>query len=213
MVKTYQGSKRQGWIGQAEEAQVLKMAAAGDLEAREQVLRHYAHLVGFCVTAYHLVGGDREDLYQEGMIGLLKAVEVFRPDRNASFRTFAQVCIRRQILTAVKRASRKKHGPLNQYVSIYKPLEEDRTMLADILPAAKIREPESVLMYRETMGKVKQTILSELTELERKVLFLHMEGNDYGRIGSLLKKDPKSVDNALQRSKRKLARRIGGNYS
>lgn len=213
MKKTYGTNAKEAFYEGEEENRILQLAAAGDAQAQDMILRRYTHLVGFCTMAYHLVGADREDLHQEGMIGLLKAIEGFQPDKNATFKTFAQICIRRQILTAVKRASRKKHGPLNQYVSIYKPLEEDKTMLADVLPADRIMEPESVLICRETMGKMKQTMLSELTDLEREVLCLHMEGNGYSQIGRILKKDVKSIDNALQRSKRKLARRIGGNYS
>ncbi|QSX07506.1 sigma-70 family RNA polymerase sigma factor [Alkalibacter rhizosphaerae] len=212
MKGTYDCTKQQDSIHEKEELALLELAAKGDNEAKDMVLRRYSHLVGFAINGYHLIGADQDDLYQEGMIGLLKAVEVYRPDRKASFRTFCQVCIRRQILTAIKRATRKKHGPLNRYVSIYKPLDGDGTMLRDVLSADRLSEPESALMYRQAVVNVKHS-LAELTLLERDVLCLHMEGLSYQQIGEALERDPKAIDNALQRCKRKLAKRISGNYS
>lgn len=196
-----------------DEGEVLRKAREGDVQARELILREYASLVGLCIQSYHLVGGDRDDLYQEGMIGLLNAMEDYRGDRKASFRTFARLCIKRQIFSAVRKASRQKHSPLNQYVSFYNPTEEEQTTLADVLPGDRLREPESMLLYRETLGHFKETVDRDLSELERNVLRLHMQGIGQLHISETLKKDPKSVDNALQRGKKKLARRFPGNYS
>jgi RNA polymerase sporulation-specific sigma factor len=155
-----------------------------------------------------LIGADREDIIQEGMIGLYKAVRDYNKDKLTSFKAFAELCITRQIITAIKTATRQKHIPLNSYVSLNKPIydeESDRTLL-DVISGAKITDPEELIISREELASMESKIGEILSDLELEVLMLYLEGRSYQEIAVDLDRHVKSIDNALQRVKRKLER-------
>jgi RNA polymerase sporulation-specific sigma factor len=158
------------------------------------------------------IGADREDIIQEGMIGLYKAIRDFRSDKLASFRAFAELCITRQIITAIKTATRQKHIPLNSYISLNKPIyEEDseRTLL-DVISNARVSDPEEMVINREELGDIEEKMGEILSDLEWKVLMAYLDGRSYQEIAVDLKRHVKSIDNALQRVKRKLERYLDG---
>ncbi|MBQ7277731.1 MAG: RNA polymerase sporulation sigma factor SigH [Clostridia bacterium] len=187
--------------------ELLTLLRGGDQEAEWELYDRYKLLVRARARTFFLVGADHEDLVQEGMLGLYKAVCEFDSSKNASFRSFAELCITRQILTAIKTATRKKHQPLNTYVSLNQPVFEpgstDRTLL-DILSGMGVSDPEEMLIGRENMEAVARDIQKKLSPLEKQVLGLYIEGLSYQQIGQLLHKPPKSIDNAIQRVKKKL---------
>ena len=187
--------------------ELLTLLREGDQEAEWELYDRYKLLVRARARTFFLVGADHEDLVQEGMLGLYKAVCEFDSSKNASFRSFAELCITRQILTAIKTATRKKHQPLNTYVSlnqpVYEPGSTDRTLL-DILSGMGVSDPEEMLIGRENMEAVARDIQKKLSPLEKQVLGLYIEGLSYQQIGQLLHKPPKSIDNAIQRVKKKL---------
>ena len=187
--------------------ELLTLLRGGDQEAEWELYDRYKLLVRARARTFFLVGADHEDLVQEGMLGLYKAVCEFDSSKNASFRSFAELCITRQILTAIKTATRKKHQPLNTYVSlnqpVYEPGSTDRTLL-DILSGMGVSDPEEMLIGRENMEAVARDIQKKLSPLEKQVLGLYIEGLSYQQIGQLLHKPPKSIDNAIQRVKKKL---------
>ncbi|MDX1358363.1 MAG: RNA polymerase sporulation sigma factor SigH, partial [Clostridia bacterium] len=170
------------------------------------ILHKYSYLAKAKSRAYFLVGAEHEDLIQEGMIGLYKAVKDYNPEKTPLFFSFAELCITRQILSAVKSATRQKHQPLNSYVSLNKPIkgEEERT-LADILYLYSNRNPEDLVISKETTVDLMGKIHSNLSKLENEVLTLYLKGEDYMHISKLLGKTPKSIDNALQRIKKKIS--------
>lgn len=173
-------------------------------------MEKYRNFVRSKARCYFLVGADYEDLVQEGMIGLYKAIRDFQGDKPSSFRTFAELCITRQIITAIKKATRQKHIPLNSYVSLDKPAYEhdaDRT-LYDTL-STSLTNPENVYINREGYNSIRCKIHQVLSELERHVLILYSEGFSYQEIGRELGKHTKAVDNALQRVKKKLGKILG----
>ena len=180
---------------------------AGEPGAMETLLDRYRDFARLKARSYFLAGADRDDIVQEGMIGLYKAIRDYREGGDASFRTFAEVCITRQILTAVKTATRHKHGPLNSYVSLATPIsetdEQERT-LADVLPAPAITDPAEMLVSHENVLAIRIAFSELLSEFESEVLHLYVEGKSYEDIGELLDRSAKAVDNALQRIKRKL---------
>lgn len=160
--------------------------------------------------SYFMMGGDREDIIQEGMIGLYKAIRDFRTDRLASFRAFAELCITRQIITAIKTATRQKHIPLNTSVSLDKPVydeESDRTLL-DVISGSVLDDPEDLMIHKEDFIHMEGEINKVLSGLEKQVLSLYLEGQSYQEISDELNRQVKSVDNALQRIKRKLERHM-----
>lgn len=183
-------------------------AKAGSSIALEFLINKYRNFVKAKARSYFLIGADREDIIQEGMIGLYKAIRDFRGDRLSSFRAFAELCITRQIITAIKTATRQKHIPLNSYVSLNKPIydeDSDRTLL-DILTGAKITDPEELIINREEYNDIEFKMGEILSELEWRVLMLYLEGKSYHEIAVELERHVKSIDNALQRVKRKLER-------
>ncbi len=183
-------------------------AKSGDIIALEFLINKYKNFVKAKARSYFLIGADREDIIQEGMIGLYKAIRDFRGDKLSSFRAFAELCITRQIITAIKTATRQKHIPLNSYVSLNKPIydeDSDRTLL-DILAGTKITDPEELMINREEYDDIEFKMGEILSELEWKVLTLYLEGKSYQEIAVDLKRHVKSIDNALQRVKRKLER-------
>ena len=187
---------------------IVMEAKSGDIVALEFLINKYKNFVKAKARSYFLIGADREDIIQEGMIGLYKAIRDFRGDKLSSFRAFAELCITRQIITAIKTATRQKHIPLNSYVSLNKPIydeDSDRTLL-DILAGTKITDPEELMINREEYNDIEFKMGEILSELEWKVLTLYLEGKSYQEIAIDLKRHVKSIDNALQRVKRKLER-------
>ncbi|GEK59703.1 RNA polymerase sporulation sigma factor SigH [Marinococcus halophilus] len=185
---------------------LIEFARAGDNQALERLIEKYRHLVRAKSRSYFLIGGDYEDIIQEGMIGLYKAVRDFRGDKLSSFRAFAELCITRQIITAIKTATRQKHSPLNSYISLDKPVyeEDSERPLLDILVETHAKSPEDLLIIREKHEDMETKIGSVLSELEQQVLQLYIDGRSYQEMSGLLGRRNKSIDNALQRIKRKL---------
>ncbi len=190
--------------------QIVDHARLGDRIAEEYLINKYKNFVRAKARSYFLIGADREDIIQEGMIGLYKAIRDFKPDKLASFRAFAELCITRQIITAIKTATRQKHIPLNSYVSLNKPIydeESDRTLL-DVLSGNKVTDPEELVISREEFVDIESKMGEFLSELEREVLNAYLDGKSYQEIAQELNRHVKSIDNALQRVKRKLERYI-----
>lgn len=186
--------------------QVVELASAGNMDAQEYLINKYKNFVRAKARTYFLLGGDKEDLIQEGMIGMYKAIRDFRSDKLSSFRAFAELCITRQIITAIKTATRQKHIPLNSYVSLNKPIydeDSDRTLL-DIISGNKITDPEELIISREEFDNIEEKMGEILSSLEWKVLMYYLEGKSYQEIAADLNRHVKSIDNALQRVKRKL---------
>jgi RNA polymerase sporulation-specific sigma factor len=186
--------------------EIVECARQGDSEALEYLINKYRHFVRAKARSYFLIGADREDIIQEGMIGLYKAIRDFRMDKLSSFRAFAELCITRQIITAIKTATRQKHIPLNSYVSLNKPIydeDSDRTLL-DIISGSKITDPEELVISREEFDDIEEKIGELLSSLEWKVLMSYLDGKSYQEIAEDLDRHVKSIDNALQRVKRKL---------
>ena len=186
--------------------EVVCEAINGDHEALEYLINKYKNFVKSKARSYFLIGADREDIIQEGMIGLYKAIRDFNPDKLSSFRAFAELCITRQIITAIKTATRQNHIPLNSYVSLNKPLydeDSDRTLL-DIISGVKISDPEELIISREEFEDIEGKMGEILSKLEWQVLMSYLGGKSYQEIAKELKRHVKSIDNALQRVKRKL---------
>lgn len=191
---------------QLSDDELIEIIHDGDSRAEEVLIKRYKNFVLAKSRSYFLVGAGREDIVQEGMIGLYKAVRDYKIDRLASFRAFAELCITRQIITAIKAATRQKHQPLNSYVSLNKPIydeESDRTLL-DILKGTKLNNPEELFVSKETYDLIESQISEMLSDLEFNVLQEYLNGKSYQDIADTLDKHVKSVDNALQRVKRKL---------
>ena len=188
--------------------QIVQLAQAGEEPALVYLLNKYKNFVRSKARSYFLIGADHEDIVQEGMIGLFKAIRDYREDRLSSFRAFAELCITRQIITAIKTATRQKHIPLNSYVSLNKPIydeESDRTLL-DVITEGYLANPEDVLINREDMSLIEVRIAQSLSPLERQVLAKYLQGKSYQEISRDMKRQIKSIDNALQRVKRKPAK-------
>ena len=185
--------------------EVAALAQQGDGQALAYLLNKYKNFVRSKARSYVLIGADHEDIVQEGMIGLYKAIRDFQPERLASFRSFAELCVKRQIITAIKAATRQKHVPLNSYVSLNKPLydeESDRTLM-DVIEG-RVTNPEDLYISQEDLNRIQTQISEVLSDLERRVLEAFMDGKSYQEIAELLGRHVKSIDNALQRVKRKL---------
>ncbi len=190
---------------------LLDAIRGGDDRAEEALYERYKPVVRSRARTYFLMGADREDIIQEGMIGLYKAVCDYAPDRQVSFRGFAELCITRQIISAIKSATRKKHMPLNTYVSLNSAVydgESDRTLI-DVLQSTHVSDPEAVYIGRENYAAMAESIRSSLTRLERDALRLYLRGLSYQQIASQLGRSVKCVDNAIQRVKKKLEERLG----
>lgn len=186
--------------------EIVIEAKTGNVDAQEHLINKYKTFVKSKGKSYFLIGADKEDIYQEGMIGLYKAIRDFKPDKLASFKAFAEICITRQIITAIKTATRQKHIPLNTYISLNKPIyddESDRTLM-DVLTTLKISDPEELLIGREELEKIEKEIERRLSNLEIEVLAYYIQGKSYQEIACDLDRGSKSIDNALQRVKRKL---------
>jgi len=195
-----------------QDEEIIMLATTGNSKAVDYIINKYVKLVRSKARPYFLIGADREDIIQEGMIGLFKAIRDYKTDRYSSFRVFAEVCITRQIITAIKTATRQKHIPLNSYVSLNKPLfddDNDRTLL-DIIDEKASLDPEQMYINREQFTSIEEKIYKVLSSLEKKVLKLYLEGKSYIEIADKLEKPMKSIDNALQRVKRKLEKSLEG---
>ena len=191
-----------------EDEDIIKDAKNGNPSALEYLIKKYKNFVRAKARSYFLIGADKEDIIQEGMIGLYKAIRDYRADKLSSFRAFAELCITRQIITAIKTATRQKHIPLNSYVSLNKPIydeESDRTLL-DVLSGVKITDPEELIISREKLSHIESKIGEILSDLEWEVLMFYLQGKSYQEIACELDRHVKSIDNALQRVKRKLER-------
>ena len=189
------------------------LAQQGDEDALEYLLNKYKNFVRSKARSYFLIGADHEDIVQEGMIGLYKAIRDFKPEKLSSFRAFAELCITRQIITAIKTATRQKHIPLNSYVSLNKPIydeESDRTLL-DVITEGRLANPEDMLISQEDVGLIEDRIGQMLSSLEREVLSAYLDGKSYQEIALELDRHVKSIDNALQRVKRKLEKFLDEN--
>jgi RNA polymerase sporulation-specific sigma factor len=186
--------------------ELIALLRDGDKPAEEALYERYKQVVRSKARTYFLIGADREDIIQEGMIGLYKAVCDYQFDKKTSFRAFAELCITRQIITAIKSATRKKHMPLNTYVSLNRSVYEGESErpLIDVLSSAQISDPEDVLISHENYAAIAESIEHSLSKLEHDALGLYLQGYSYQQIADALKKSTKSVDNAIQRVKKKL---------
>lgn len=186
--------------------QIVVLAQETDGPALEYLLNKYKNFVRTKARSYFLIGADHEDIVQEGMIGLYKAIRDYKAEKLSSFRAFAELCVTRQIITAIKTATRQKHIPLNSYISLNKPIYEedsDRTLL-DVITEEGISNPEEMVIDREDLSVIEGKIGQMLSDLEKDVLVRYMEGKSYVEIADEMHRHVKSIDNALQRIKRKL---------
>ena len=191
------------------DAELWSKASSGDLNAEEELIAKYIRLVNICARTYFLVGGDSEDLIQEGMLGLLSAIRHYDPAKDVKFKTYAEFCIRRRLISAIKSATRFKHNPLNDYVPLESPeLDENNTQGMSFL-----RDPEEFVIARERVDEITDCLYGSLSRFESKVLGLYLEGMSYEEMAVHVNKTPKSVDNAVQRIRKKLAQFLkNGDY-
>ena len=188
--------------------EVVHLSQMGDRSAQGYLMEKYKPLVRGRARAYFLIGADREDIIQEGMIGLYKAVRDYNEEKNTSFRSFAELCVNRQMITAIKAATRQKHQPLNSYVSLNKPVyeEESEQTYMDLLQSSSdsLLNPEALLIGQENKSFLEDQMVKNLSSFETRVLILYLQGRSYFEIAHVLDKPEKSIDNALQRVKKKL---------
>ena len=190
--------------------EIVALVHLGNSDALDFLITKYRIFVKAKARSYFLIGADREDIVQEGMIGLYKAIRDFKGDKLSSFRAFAELCVTRQIITAIKTATRQKHIPLNSYVSLDKPIydEESERTLLDIITGPVTEDPENLMINREEYSNLEDKMAEVLSDLEQQVLSLYLEGRSYIEISELLNRHVKSIDNALQRVKKKLERHL-----
>ncbi len=185
--------------------ELLDIIKTGDTNATDYLINKYKNIVKMIARAYFMVGADREDIIQEGMIGLYKAIRDYKKT-DASFQTFAKICIDRQVITAIKTANRKKHLPLNSYLSLnmlaYE--EDNETTYIDKLEESKVLNPEEIVIDKENVKILQEHINLNLSSLEKQVLKLYLKGRSYATIAKKLEKDEKSIDNAIQRIRKKI---------
>jgi RNA polymerase sporulation-specific sigma factor len=189
-----------------EDEQIVELVHKGNSEALDYLIHKFRQFVRVKARSYFLIGADREDIVQEGMIGLFKAIRDYKDDKSTSFKAFAELCITRQIITAIKTATRQKHIPLNSYISLDKPVfdeESDRTLM-DMLTGSQSLNPEELIISKEEFDRIEVKMNELLSDLEREVLALYLDGQSYQEISDELNRHVKSIDNALQRVKRKL---------
>lgn len=184
--------------------ELITRAKNGDSEVLDYLMEKYKGLVKNKARTMYLIGGENDDLIQEGMIGLFKAVRDFQPGRDASFQTFARVCVERQMYNAIKNSNRQKHQPLNSYISLSGEKEGNEDPLKDMW----VENPESIIIDRENVRNLEEEISSALSPMENQVLKLYLNGSGYTEIARILKKSPKSVDNALSRIRGKIREKM-----
>jgi RNA polymerase sporulation-specific sigma factor len=197
---------------QLDDHYLIALAKQGSADAMDRIVRRYYGFVRLKASSYFIAGGDSDDLIQEGLVGLYKAVRDYRYDRESSFRNFAELCITRQIITAVKTATRNKHTPLNQYVSFSSTAagssgDGDPT-LDEVLPGSAVHDPINQVISSEELRSLVACLSTVLSDLESRVLALYLDGHSYEKVGEKLGCDCKTVDNALQRVKRKVGQHL-----
>ena len=198
---------------QVEDGYLIALAKQGYPQAYDHIVRRYYGFVRLKASSYFLAGGDADDLIQEGLVGLYKAVRDYRTDRESSFRNFAELCITRQIITAVKTATRNKHTPLNQYVSFSSTpasATDGEPTLDEVIPGPSVHDPVNQVISSEELQSLVACLSTALSELESRVLALYLDGHSYEQVGDRLGCDTKTVDNALQRVKRKVGSHLAG---
>lgn len=194
--------------------QLHSYAAVGDTAAENELAMRYSRLVRICARPYFLAGGDSEDLTQEGMLGLLSAIREYSPDTDASFKTYAELCIRRRLISAVRSSLRMKHSPLNEYVSLDEILSEESKSSAAINCEQFRRIPEEQVLARESKNDFLSYYSRYLSKLEVEILTHYLDGLSYSEIAEISGRTPKAVDNAVQRIRNKLARYLNlGDFS
>lgn len=193
-----------------DEELIVEIKDKSNSSALDYLINRYRSFVRAKARSYFLIGADREDIIQEGMIGFYKAVRDFKSDKLSSFHAFAELCVTRQIITAIKTATRQKHIPLNSYISLNKPIydeDSDRTLL-DVISGVKVADPEELVISREEFLTIEKKMEEILSDLEWQVLMAYLDGKSYQEIAEGLNRHVKSIDNALQRVKRKLERYV-----
>ena len=195
---------------QQDEYNIVLKASKGDKIALEYIIKKYKNFVKSKAKSYFLIGADKEDIIQEGMIGLYKAISDFDASKTNSFKGFADICITRQIITAIKTATRQKHIPLNSYISLNKPVydEESERTLLDIIATSIVTDPEELIISKEELKHIESKMNELLSDLELQVVEYYLNGKSYQYIANKLQRDVKSIDNALQRVKRKLEKHL-----
>lgn len=193
--------------------ELILLIRDGDETAQYYLMTKYKDLVRFKARSYFMIGADREDIIQEGMIGLYKAVRDYDVEKNVSFFNFARLCVTRQIITAVKTATRKKHIPLNSSVSLNQNIDDDDNTYISIIPSLFTQNPEELLIDRENKSFIETSIEESLSVMECRVLQLFLQGKSYSEIAKIINRDEKSIDNSLQRVRRKLDKILTGNGS
>ena len=195
------------YAGRTDEELIAELRDNRD-EIIDYLLEKYKSLVRKHANALYLIGGDTDDLIQEGMIGLFKAIREYQPGHEASFYHFADLCIARQMYTAVEASNRKKHAPLNSYISLYDDPDADGVTLADILPADADENPEHLLIGKENIEQKLEMLSKKLSKMEKQVFDYMLEGLNYRQIAERLGKSPKAIDNAIQRMRGKISGKI-----
>jgi RNA polymerase sporulation-specific sigma factor len=193
---------------QLDDGFLIALAKQGNPDAYDRLVRRYYGFVRMKASSYFLAGGDSDDIIQEGLVGLYKAIRDYRTDRESSFRNFAELCITRQIITAVKTATRNKHTPLNQYISFSSSpassAGDGEPTLDEVIPGPTVHDPVNQVISTEELNALVACLSTVLSELESRVLSLYLDGHSYEDVGTKLGCDTKTVDNALQRVKRKV---------
>lgn len=186
--------------------QIVELSRSGNANATDYLIEKYKNFVKSRARTYFLIGADKEDLIQEGMIGLYKAIRDYNFEKLATFKGFAEICITRQIITAIKTATRQKHMPLNSYISLNKPVYEDESerMMIDMIAEKEYFNPEEIMITKEHFGDMLKKMSTVLSKYEWKVMNLFLDGKSYSEIAKKLDKSEKSIDNALQRIKKKV---------
>ena len=190
--------------GNLRDEELIEELRNGDEKIMDYILDKYKPLVRKKANAMYLIGGDTDDLIQEGMIGLFKAIRDYNKEKESSFYHFAELCISRQIYTVVEASNRKKHAPLNSYVSLYSGMNEDGVVLADSLTTGAMENPEQMMIDQESLFLFMEDLKGRLSKMERQVLDYYLAGLNYQQIASEMEKSPKTIDNALQRIKAKV---------
>ena len=192
--------------------QLIEKLRTGEREIMDHIMVKYKSMVRKKARAMYLLGGENEDLIQEGMIGLIKAVRDYNPEQGASFQSFAELCVSRQMYSAIEASKRKKHLPLNSYVSLYESGDAEgndkKTPLIDMIEPVRENDPETLYFSREYTEAFVEQLKEQLSPLENHVLYLHLVGTDYRTIAEILEKSPKSIDNALQRIRTKAGKML-----